>query len=130
MKAYKLFHKAPVRVLKINRTAQKLKLRRAMLSLKIALRQESAETRQMLEIYKRSTRGKASKEEIAIANEQFLDVLRGIGLGIFAVLPFAPITIPLIVKLGRWVGVEVMPSSFAPAKTNKKPADTEQNSNS
>ncbi|MBU2425362.1 MAG: hypothetical protein KKA56_00630, partial [Gammaproteobacteria bacterium] len=36
------------------------------------------------------------------------------GLGIFAVLPFAPITIPLIVKLGRKLGIEVLPSAFTP----------------
>jgi hypothetical protein len=35
-------------------------------------------------------------------------------LGVFAILPFAPITIPLIVKLGRKLGIEVMPSAFAP----------------
>lgn len=83
-----------------------------MIRLKIALAQEKEETKEMLSIYRKYTKGQASKEELSIANEQFVDVLRGIGLGVFAVLPFAPITIPIIVKLARRVGVEVIPSSF------------------
>jgi len=119
LKAYKYLHRAPVRVVRINRKAQKLRLRRVMLSLKIALHQEKVETREMLHIYKRHTRGQASKEELAIAHAQFFDVLRGIGLGVFAILPFAPITIPIIVKLGRMVGVEVIPSAFVGKKPTK-----------
>ena len=66
----------------------------------------------MLSIYRRYTQGDVTKEELAKANSQFVDILKGLGLGVFAVLPFAPITIPLVVKLGRWVGVDVLPSSF------------------
>ena len=55
----------------------------------------------MLTIYRRYTQGQTSKEELKRANEQFVDILKGLGLGVFAVLPFAPITIPLVVKLGR-----------------------------
>ena len=66
----------------------------------------------MLTIYRRYTQGQTSKEELKRANEQFVDILKGLGLGVFAVLPFAPITIPLVVKLGRMVGVDVLPSSF------------------
>jgi hypothetical protein len=83
-----------------------------MLQVKHALEQERKETLEMLSIYKKYTQGAASKDEMKVANEQFLDILKGVGLGIFAILPFAPITIPLIVKLGRLVGVEVLPSSF------------------
>jgi hypothetical protein len=41
-------------------------------------------------------------------------------LGVFAVLPFAPVTIPLVVKLGQWVGVDVLPSSFNINKSIKE----------
>ena len=112
MKAIRYFHKAPVRVIRINRLSNKLKIRRTMLRLKLALAQEKQETKEMLTIYRKYTKGHATKEEMAIANQQFVDVLKGLGLGIFAILPFAPITIPLIVKLGRLVGVEVIPSAF------------------
>ena len=52
--------------------------------------------------------------------DRFLDILKGLGLGVFAVLPFAPITIPLVVKLGHWVGVDVLPSSFNINKSIKE----------
>ena len=91
-----------------------------MVALKIALAQEKQETKEMLHIYRRYTQGLASKEELHTANEQFLDILKGLGLGVFAVLPFAPITIPLVVKLGQWVGVDVLPSSFNINKSLKE----------
>lgn len=83
-----------------------------MLQVKYALAQEKQETIEMLAIYKRYTQGDASPAELKTANKQLLDLLKGLGLGVFAILPFAPITIPLIVKLGRLVGVDVLPSSF------------------
>ncbi|CCQ10148.1 putative membrane protein [Pseudoalteromonas luteoviolacea B = ATCC 29581] len=124
MRVYRVIHKAPLRVARISKKRQQLKLRRALLTLKEALRQEKKETKEMLEIYKRYTQGNASKEQLAVANAQFVDLLKGLGLGIFAVLPFAPITIPIVVKLGQWVGVDVLPSSFAVSKPrieSKKP---------
>ena len=83
-----------------------------MVALKIALAQERQETKEMLSIYKRYTQGQTNKAELKRANEQFVDILKGLGLGVFAILPFAPLTIPLVVKLGRLVGVDVLPSSF------------------
>lgn len=112
MRTFKYFHKAPVRVLKIKQQRSRLKVRRQMLQVKHALAQEKQETIDMLITYRNYTQGKANKSELKEANQQFLDVLKGVGLGIFAILPFAPITIPLIVKLGKMVGVEVLPSAF------------------
>lgn len=112
MRTMKYFHKAPVRVLKIKQQRSRLKVRRQMLQVKHALGQEKQETIDMLQTYRRYTQGKATKDELNTANNQFIDLLKGVGLGIFAILPFAPITIPLIVKLGRMVGVEVLPSAF------------------
>lgn len=112
MRLYKVIHRAPWRVVKISKKRQQLRFRRAMVALKIALAQERQETIEMLTIYRRYTQGQTSKEELKRANEQFVDILKGLGLGVFAVLPFAPITIPLVVKLGKMVGVDVLPSSF------------------
>ncbi|MDP2561759.1 hypothetical protein [Psychrobium sp. 1_MG-2023] len=113
MKHLTKFHKAPIRVIKINRTRAKINLRRTMVVLKVALAQEKDETKEMLAIYGKATQGKASKQEMSIAHAQFFDVLKGIGLGVFAVLPFAPITIPLLVKVADLVGVDLLPSSFS-----------------
>ncbi len=112
MHIIKYIHKAPLRVMKIKQRQSRARMRRSMLKIKDALAQEKQETIDMLAIYKRYTQRQASKAELKIANRQFLDLLKGLGLGVFAILPFAPITIPLIVKLGKIVGVEVLPSSF------------------
>ncbi|SFB98053.1 hypothetical protein [Pseudoalteromonas denitrificans] len=119
MQLFFFIHKAPIRVIKISHKRNRLRLRRTMLQLKVALAQETLETKEMLVIYKRYTQKQASSEELKVANQQFLDVLKGLGLGVFAVLPFAPITIPVIVKLGKVVGVEVLPSSFNSLNENK-----------
>ncbi|MBB1274269.1 hypothetical protein [Psychromonas sp. SR45-3] len=116
MRTLRYFHKAPLRVLRIEKLSLRLKTRRAMIKLKIALAQEKQETILMLTTYKNYTQGLASKAEMKMANEQMVNVLKGLGLGVFAILPFAPITIPIIIKLGRLVGVEVMPSAFIDKK--------------
>lgn len=116
-------HKAPVRVLRLQRRKSMMRVRFSMIRLKMALSQEKDETKQMLRIYQAYLRGDASKAELKTANHQLVDVLRATGLGVFAVLPFAPVTIPLIVKLGRKLGIEVMPSAFAPK--DKNPANPE-----
>ena len=58
------------------------------------------------------SQGQASPEDIKLANKQFRDLLKSMGLGVIIVLPFSPITLPLVVKLGRKLGVEVLPDSF------------------
>ena len=91
-----------------------------MLKIKIALAQEKAETKEMLSIYKRYTMRQASPEDMRIANQQFLDILKGLGIGFVAILPLAPITIPIMIKIGRMVGVEILPSSFIDDKKDQK----------
>jgi len=90
-----------------------------MTALKLALSQEKKETKEMLSIYKKYTKKQASPEEMTEANKQFIDILKGLGLGVFAVLPFAPITIPILMKLGKIVGVDILPSSFNRDKNTK-----------
>ncbi|MEP1444959.1 MAG: hypothetical protein ABJK37_02425 [Paraglaciecola sp.] len=87
-------------------------LKLGLLTVKRGLAQESRETKVMLITYKRFTRGQASKVEMQEANRQFIDVIRGLGLGVLAVLPFAPITLPFVVKLGEKIGINVLPSAF------------------
>ena len=66
--------------------------------LKSALATESLETKEMLEIYAQYTLGKATAEDIEKADKQLQDILKTLGLGVFTVLPFAPITIPVCIK--------------------------------
>lgn len=88
------------------------KLRSALLALREGLQEETEETRDMLEVYYRYTMNRATREDMRRANRQFADLIRMMGLGILLVLPMAPVSIPLIVKLGQRLGVEVMPSSY------------------
>ena len=80
--------------------------------LKVALAEENEETQKMLEIYYRFTIGETKEGEMERANEQFRSMLKTIGLGFLAVLPFSPVTIPLIVKLGQTLGIDILPNSF------------------
>lgn len=120
MKIWHHFHKVPFRVLRLSRRRNIIRLKRTMVKVKIALAQEKLETRAMLSTYKRYTKREATAEEMKIANEQFVDILKGLGIGIFAILPFAPITIPIMIKVARLVGVEILPSSFIEEKKPPK----------
>ncbi len=80
--------------------------------LREALKAETIETKEMLAIYNRFTQGKASKEELQKAHDQLKDVLKTVGLGVILMLPFAPITLPLLVKLSELVGFNLFPSSL------------------
>lgn len=84
----------------------------SLLKVKDALAEENEETRKMLEIYYRFTIGEASKKEMKEANDQFGSMLKTIGLGVLAVLPFSPLTIPFLVKIGKHLGIDILPNSF------------------
>jgi CRP-like cAMP-binding protein len=60
--------------------------------------------------YRRYLRGTATAEELEHANTVLRDYLKIAGLGTLLVLPGAPITIPLAVKLGKALGVNILPS--------------------
>ena len=119
MKIWVHFARAPIRVLLISHRRSSVRLKRQMIKIKIALAQEKTETKEMLAIYRKYTQGNASETEMLMANKQFLDLLKGLGLGVFVVLPFAPITIPVMIKIGKWVGVDIIPSSFSSKKTSR-----------
>lgn len=79
--------------------------------IKLALAEETDQTKAMLSTYQRYTQGLATEAELQEANEQFKDLMKSLGLGFMVILPFSPITIPAIVKLGKKYGVDVLPSA-------------------
>jgi len=103
------------------------KMREALTKLREGLSKESDETKEMLEIYYKWTNGKATDEDLHKANEQFADLIRAMGLGIFLILPAAPITIPFFVKLGKMVGVDLLPSAFRGNAENVDNKDSSPN---
>ena len=96
---------------KLEQTDFKEKIKSSLVKLKEILKQESKETKEMFETYQRYTRGEATEKEMEEANNQFRDLIKGLGLGFIIVLPFSPVTIPLVVKLGQRLGVDVFPSA-------------------
>ena len=56
--------------------------------------------------------GDLSSDEIKIVKDQFFDLLKMAGLSIPLIMPFSPVIIPLIVKLGLKVGIRILPTSF------------------
>lgn len=87
-------------------------LQKSMLVLKNGLSQEKDETKKMLLTYRKFTTGEATEAEMQEANEQFVDVLRSLGLSIVVILPFSPVTLPALVKLGDKLGIDILPSAF------------------
>jgi hypothetical protein len=83
-----------------------------LLDLKDKLGTEADETKDMFDTYVRYTQGQASEQEMNAANEQFKDLLRGLGMGTLAAMPGSVITLPVVFKLAKKFNVEIMPSSF------------------
>ena len=81
--------------------------------LKQHLAEESDETKSMLEIYHRSLEGKATREEMKEANEQFLDLIRIAGMGtFFSIVPGSMLLLPLAIVGANKLGIRLLPSSF------------------
>lgn len=91
---------------------KKARVKKAAVKLKDALAQQSVGMKEMLKTYFNYTHGKATKEDMLKAEGQFQDFLKTLGLGVFAVLPFAPITIPVIIKVADKHGVDIIPTAF------------------
>jgi CRP-like cAMP-binding protein len=64
----------------------------------------------MTATYQNYLKGKATREEMEQANAVLRDYLKIAGIGTLLILPGAPVTIPLAVKLGKVVGVDILPS--------------------
>jgi hypothetical protein len=95
-------------------------IKKWLLDLKGKLATEAGETQSMFDTYVRYTQGQATDAEMNAANDQFKDLLRGLGMGTLAALPGSVITLPVVFKLAKKFNVEIMPSSFRePPKDNQ-----------
>jgi hypothetical protein len=66
--------------------------------------------RVMTATYQNYLRGTATREEMEQANAVLRDYLKIAGIGTLLILPGAPITIPLVAKVGKALGVDIFPS--------------------
>ena len=87
-------------------------IRKALVLLKNTLEQESESTKEMLKTYYSYTQGKIKEEDLEQANKQLKELIRDLGFGFLTILPFAPITIPILVKLARKYEIDIVPEWF------------------
>ncbi|MCB0392418.1 MAG: hypothetical protein KDD58_14100 [Bdellovibrionales bacterium] len=105
-------------------THYKESLSDSFLNLKAALANESEQTKEMLQVYLRRSIGeKVTRQEMSRANSQFRDLFKSAGLGVILFLPFSPITLPFLIRLGEKLGIDILPDSVRAvwdAQTKKK----------
>ena len=78
------------------------------------VKNEAKETKNASMLIKKYLRGeKLTDDEYNEVREQFYDLLRTAGIGIpFMLIPMGSLLIPIMLKLSKKVGVELLPSSF------------------
>ena len=80
--------------------------------LKEKFTEETESTRTMIKIYSDYVKGEASDEDIEKANKQLNEILKDLSFGLMAVVPFAPITIPMIAKFAKKHNIDILPEWF------------------
>ena len=80
--------------------------------LKEKLTDETESSRVMLKTYSDYLKGEASEEELEKANQQLNEILKDLSLGLMAVIPLAPITIPMIAKFAKKNNIDLLPEWF------------------
>ena len=80
--------------------------------LKEKFTEETESTRTMLKIYSDYVKGEANDEDIEKANKQLNEILKDLSFGLMAVIPFAPITIPMIAKFAKKHNIDLLPEWF------------------
>ena len=80
--------------------------------LKEKFTEETESTRTMLKIYTDYVKGEANDEDIEKANKQLNEILKDLSFGLMAVIPFAPITIPMIAKFAKKHNIDLLPEWF------------------
>ena len=80
----------------------------------MAIKNEKKETQELGLLLKKYAlqRGSLSRDEMKIVKAQFIDLLKIAGLSIPLIMPFSPVIIPLMMKLGQKVGIRILPTSF------------------
>mgnify|MGYP005682583633 FL=1 len=74
--------------------------------------EETESTKTMLKIYSDYVKGEANDEDVEKANKQLNEILKDLSFGLMAVVPFAPITIPMIAKFAKKHNIDLLPEWF------------------
>ena len=80
----------------------------------VAIKNEQKETQELGLLLKKYAlqSGNLTRDEMRIVKDQFMDILKIAGLSIPLIMPFSPVIIPLMMKLGQKVGVRLLPTSL------------------
>ena len=87
-------------------------IRRVLVLLQITLKKDTESTKGMLKTYYYFTQGNVDEEELEKANKQLNILLKELGFGVLTILPFSPITIPLVVRLAKKYQIDIVPEWF------------------
>ena len=89
-------------------------VKNSLIKLKKSLSTETKETKEMALIYKAMLKGKASNSDIKKANEQFKDILKGVGLTTLALMPIpgGGLLMAALIKFAAKFNISLMPSAF------------------
>ena len=90
----------------------KKRIEKVLIFLKETFIIETVEAREMLKVYYDYTQGTATEDDIDSANKQLNKLLKDLSFGLLAVIPLAPITIPLIAKFTKKYGIDILPDWF------------------
>ena len=80
--------------------------------LKEKLTEETESSREMLKTYSDYVKGEATEGALEKANNQLNEILKDLSLGLMALVPFAPLTIPMIAKFAKKHNIDLRPDWF------------------
>ena len=80
--------------------------------LKEKLTEETESSRAMLKTYSDYVKGEATEGDLEKANNQLNEILKDLSLGLMALVPFAPLTIPMIAKFAKKHNIDLLPEWF------------------
>ena len=80
--------------------------------LKEKLTEETESSRAMLKTCSDYVKGEATEDDLEKANHQLNEILKDLSLGLMAVIPFAPLTIPMIAKFAKKHNIDLLPEWF------------------
>ena len=94
--------------------AEQKRLEHKLANIFMAIKNEKEETKELAVLLKKyvDQQGDLSSDEMIKVKEQFSDLLKMAGLSVPIIMPFSFVIIPLMMKLGQKVGVNILPTSF------------------
>ena len=88
------------------------RVKKILTFLKEKLTEETEPSRAMLKTYSEYLKGEVTEEELEKANKQLNEILKDLSLGLMAIIPLAPITIPMIAKFAKKHNIDLLPEWF------------------